>query len=76
MSNNSEFEHGTEHKFSVTKNSGGSYSSCCAHGVEGPFYDKGTKGKIWYSKQPEGYYYSNLKSAKEHMKRIHDGEEQ
>jgi hypothetical protein len=33
MSKNEEFEHGTGHKFSVTKVHAGEYRSCCGHKI-------------------------------------------
>ena len=34
MSKNQEFSHGTEHRFGVTKEFAGSYTSCCGMQIE------------------------------------------
>ena len=75
MSRAEEFDHGSDHKFSVKKNSAGDYTSCCGLNVTGPYNAKGWSGKIWYSESPRGYYYPSLTAAKEHMKRHHEGEQ-
>jgi hypothetical protein len=69
MTNSSEFDHGTGHKFSVTKNSAGSYRACCGLQVDA---SNTAVGRTWFSSHPTGFYYPTLKAAKEHMQKHHE----
>ena len=69
MTKSEEFDHGSGHKFSVKKNSAGSYTGCCGLQVE---VASTPTGRVWFSSHPTGLYYPTLRAAKEHMQKHHD----
>ena len=69
MSKNSEFDHGTGHRFSVSKNATGSYTGCCGMKVDA---SNTPTGRMWFSSHPTGYYFPTLKAAKQKMQEHHD----
>ena len=71
MSKNDEFSHGTEHKFGVTRESPGSYTSCC--GMEIASHpDKGWN-VTWPGERSPDEWTHTLQDAKSMAKQHHGG---